>query len=818
MANDAGAEERLLTVCLLGGTGTGKSSTGNSLFKRNVYQVGTGVDSQTSEPDVKIEPWRDDGPPFRCVDLPGLGDSYGRDREQLDHMAEVLRDEVKYVNAFLLVLRSLRFDSYLQNMLKKFRDVFGEEFLRNVVVVFTHWNFRKAARRRREKNGEDEHFWAKEINEALRKLLGHEFDCKCVFMDNSLTALSEEELEDEFEGQLPEVQRAVEEQVHSLRMFMLSREPFFCCGIDAVLAEKEDIKQRFNTMLPMLDTLDTARLGRQLISADNDFIRGWLRLRKPPGPPQRLWAVLRRQHLELFTDETQTERAGPKEIALLQSVCGKDGWFLLSGQCFLIYKPRCELSQKDGVLRPEERYSFGVEPPAQLRQWMLLVQEATQHSESWSRIHQFHEGLHLAESLAKYVLAIKKVATGTMVIPMEWVRHSKSRSEDETSSPPSSFTASSALVDWQQTDKDLRRDKVSLDGRLLKQPSALDLVADVALRLLQWTRPRRPDDSQLETKVFHFAREIVSRCSRTDGNGDTLDAVRLLFQKDLVHTLVDQGGETEPIKVSILRPDGSEGVLQKDFLHCCDSLSGLPQFVSDASAADLGMDKVRGMCTEFEQRLQVTLVSRDAWVPDWDMLQCMKCGVQFGIWVRRHHCRHCGALVCASCSQHSIELCSPSADPETQVRTHSSAARVGRVCFACYQKAVINDLSKRKETARPLPTLPGDEAAGADTDNIAMQEDPPGPGDEAAGADTEDIAVEGDPPGRGDSFGSSGVNEEDDFWPVVSVEMASRYILCDDDKAELFVLHCKHVRQIRWNGVIDDGRVLISVEQRMEVS
>jgi len=322
---------------------------------------------------------------------------------------------------------------------------------------------------------------------------------------------------------------------------------------------------------------------------------------------------------------------------------------------------------------------------------------------------------------------------------------------------------------------------------------------------LQWGRARHPDDNQLETKVFHFAREVVSRCSRTDGNGDTLDAVMLLFQKDLVHTLVDQA-EAEPIKVSISRPDGSEGILQQDFLRCCDSLSGLPQFVSDASAADLGMDKVRGMCKEFEQRLQITLASRDAWVPDWDMLQCMKCGVQFGIWVRRHHCRHCGCLVCASCSQHSIELCSPSANPEVQ--THPSASKMGRVCFTCYQKAVINDLSKRKEAASPpLSTLPGDEAAGeaagADIVHKAMGEDPPGPGDEAAGADAEDIAVVEDPAGRGDSFGSS----EEDAWPTVSVEMASRYILCDDNKAQLFVLHCKHVRQIRWNGVIDDGRV-----------
>lgn len=246
MADTVVAAQRVLTVCLLGGTGTGKSSTGNSLFKRNVFRVGSGVASQTRQPDVQVFPWRGAGPALRCVDLPGMGDSFGCDHQHLDHMVEVL-SEVQYVHAFLLVLQLSRFDSYLQNMLIKFRDVFGEEFLHNVVVVFTHWDFKRAARRRRERNGETEAFRANEINAALRCLLGHDFDCRCVFIDNSLTTLSSEELKDEFEGQLPEVLQAMEEQMHNLQMFLHNREPYFCYGIDAVLAQK-DAQQRFDTM------------------------------------------------------------------------------------------------------------------------------------------------------------------------------------------------------------------------------------------------------------------------------------------------------------------------------------------------------------------------------------------------------------------------------------------------------------------------------------------------------------------------------------------------------------------------------------------
>jgi hypothetical protein len=44
------------------------------------------------------------------------------------------------------------------------------------------------------------------------------------------------------------------------------------------------------------------------------------------------------------------------------------------------------------------------------------------------------------------------------------------------------------------------------------------------------------------------------------------------------------------------------------------------------------------------------------WVADAARRSCLVCGVAFGVFERRHHCRRCGDVVCGSCSQHRAVL------------------------------------------------------------------------------------------------------------------------------------------------------------------
>lgn len=44
------------------------------------------------------------------------------------------------------------------------------------------------------------------------------------------------------------------------------------------------------------------------------------------------------------------------------------------------------------------------------------------------------------------------------------------------------------------------------------------------------------------------------------------------------------------------------------------------------------------------------------WQPDSEVTHCPICDTQFSFWYRKHHCRKCGRVVCASCSPHRITI------------------------------------------------------------------------------------------------------------------------------------------------------------------
>eukprot|EP01088_Endostelium_zonatum_P008518 TRINITY_DN2153_c0_g1_i1.p1 TRINITY_DN2153_c0_g1~~TRINITY_DN2153_c0_g1_i1.p1 ORF type:complete len:1989 (-),score=536.03 TRINITY_DN2153_c0_g1_i1:43-6009(-) len=72
-----------------------------------------------------------------------------------------------------------------------------------------------------------------------------------------------------------------------------------------------------------------------------------------------------------------------------------------------------------------------------------------------------------------------------------------------------------------------------------------------------------------------------------------------------------------------------------------------------------------------------TLVGEDpVWTPNKIANKCFSCGREFGIFIRRHHCRVCGHVFCQKCSEHTI----PDSKKPGPVPT------LVRVCDHCYNK------------------------------------------------------------------------------------------------------------------------------------
>ncbi|XP_033099634.1 FYVE and coiled-coil domain-containing protein 1-like isoform X2 [Anneissia japonica] len=70
----------------------------------------------------------------------------------------------------------------------------------------------------------------------------------------------------------------------------------------------------------------------------------------------------------------------------------------------------------------------------------------------------------------------------------------------------------------------------------------------------------------------------------------------------------------------------------------------------------------------------------ERWLEDKDVKNCMQCDTEFGLTVRRHHCRLCGRIFCSKCSNNFV--------------MSSSSNKKVRVCEPCYIKhehSQVND-------------------------------------------------------------------------------------------------------------------------------
>ena len=60
------------------------------------------------------------------------------------------------------------------------------------------------------------------------------------------------------------------------------------------------------------------------------------------------------------------------------------------------------------------------------------------------------------------------------------------------------------------------------------------------------------------------------------------------------------------------------------------------------------------------------------WSADHESKECQACAKAFNLFIRRHHCRQCGALVCGKCSKNSMIL------------PHIHDKKKLRVCDKCF--------------------------------------------------------------------------------------------------------------------------------------
>lgn len=156
-------------VVVMGETGAGKSQLSAALIGNvpggaaehtcPVFHVSSEMSSCTFETRAHNAKWmgREAEEIFTMIDTPGLGDpTPGADQKHIAEMVRELKRQA-HVNAFLLVFNSenVRLPAPTRQMMELFRDIFGEDFWRNTLMVFTRWYGDRASIRRRGQRDED---------------------------------------------------------------------------------------------------------------------------------------------------------------------------------------------------------------------------------------------------------------------------------------------------------------------------------------------------------------------------------------------------------------------------------------------------------------------------------------------------------------------------------------------------------------------------------------------------------------------------------------------------------------------------------------
>ncbi|GFN90871.1 fyve, rhogef and ph domain-containing protein 6 [Plakobranchus ocellatus] len=162
--------------------------------------------------------------------------------------------------------------------------------------------------------------------------------------------------------------------------------------------------------------------------------------------------------------------------------------------------------------------------------------------------------------------------------------------------------------------------------------------------------------------------------------------------------------------------------VQRSFTLCASTPELKQQWVTALHKAIEENAQRHNTFETVKQGPQTSLLDKDfvlghkapLWVPDARVTMCMLCLVEFTLTWRRHHCRSCGRIICAQCSQNKAPL-------------RYLKYKPSRVCDECFDKlkedlAKEVNMEKRKRKSIPAEEDPNTSATDDGTSNISIRD------------------------------------------------------------------------------------------------
>lgn len=129
---------RDLRLIMIGKTGTGKSTTANTIMRKKLFQAGAGGSSVTNKCQLRDE--ETFGRSVSIVDTPGLYDTNMKEGESLTEIVRCVAMVAPGPHAILFILQVGRFTNEDLETMKKFSNHFGKHLQKYIIPVFTRYD------------------------------------------------------------------------------------------------------------------------------------------------------------------------------------------------------------------------------------------------------------------------------------------------------------------------------------------------------------------------------------------------------------------------------------------------------------------------------------------------------------------------------------------------------------------------------------------------------------------------------------------------------------------------------------------------------